>query len=61
MEQPSTLASEPSHTVDRDQISKEKDTGGCKIGAEDLEVQTAMHKISYKNILYRAENIESIL
>ena len=60
MEQLSTLASEPSH-IDREQTSKERDTGGCKIGAGDLEVPTAMHKISYKNILYRAENIESIL
>ena len=61
MEQLSTLASEPSHTADREQTSKERDRGGCKIGAEDLKGQTAMHKISYKNILYRAENIDSVL
>ena len=41
--------------------SREREEGRGSIGVGDQEVQTIMHKISYKDILYNTGNIANIL
>ena len=41
--------------------SEETEAGRDKTGREDWKVQTTMHKIIYKNILYSKGNIAKIL